>query len=93
MASVAVTGQTSILSNSLVEAWVFPGAGTTDHSADEHIADPPEVTVGAVIAGTGFTIYGTAWLTQAGTWVLGQSAPQGSIVMPYGQWNIAWVWS
>ena len=57
--SLAITGQTTILSGSLAEAWIFPVA-TANHSADEHWADKPEVTAGAVVAGTGFTIYATA---------------------------------
>lgn len=55
-ASVAVTGQTSILSGSLVEAWLFPSA-TADHSADEHMIETMRVSAGNVVAGTGFTIY------------------------------------
>ena len=51
-----ITGQASIGSGSLVEAWIFPTA-TADHSADEHWVDPPEVFAGNVVAGTGFTIY------------------------------------
>lgn len=56
-ASVAVTGQAAILSNSLVEAWLFPAA-TTDHSADEHLVEKLRVIAGAPTAGVGFTIYG-----------------------------------
>lgn len=55
-ASVAVTGQASILSGSLVEAWIFPTA-TSDHSADEHMLETIKVFAGNVVAGTGFTIY------------------------------------
>lgn len=56
-ASVTVTGQASILSGSLVEAWIFPTA-TSDHSADEHLLETIKVVAGNVVAGTGFTIYG-----------------------------------
>lgn len=56
-ASVAVTGQTGILSNSLVEAWLFP-ADTANHLADEHWVETIQVRAGNVVAGTGFTIYG-----------------------------------
>jgi hypothetical protein len=55
--SVAVTGQTGILAGSLAEAWLFP-ALTTDHTADEHIAESIRVAAGNVVAGIGFTIYG-----------------------------------
>lgn len=56
-ASVAVTGQASIVAGSLVEVWIRPTA-TTDHLADEHIVDPPRVIAGDIVAGTGFTIHG-----------------------------------
>lgn len=56
-ASVAVTGQATIGSGSLVEAWLFP-ATTADHTADEHWVETIQVRAGNVIAGTGFTIYG-----------------------------------
>lgn len=93
--SVAVTGQTSIAGGSLVEAWVFPVA-TSDHSADEHLADPPRVMAGNIVAGTGFTIYG---------FVADQALPGGDevdgnyTVTPtnnvrlYGQYTVAWVWN
>lgn len=55
--SVAVTGQTSILSGSLVEAWLFPVA-TSDHSADEHLVENVTIRASAPTAGVGFTIYG-----------------------------------
>ena len=58
-ASVAVTGQASMLSGSLVEAWVFPVV-TADHSADEHLTDAPIVMAGGVVAATGFTVFASA---------------------------------
>lgn len=54
--SATVTGQTGILSGSLVEAWVFPSA-TASNTADNHWVDDIEVVAGNVQAGTGFTIY------------------------------------
>ena len=42
--SVAVTGQGSILSTSLVEAWIFPDV-TADHTEDEHLIEEIKVTV------------------------------------------------
>lgn len=56
-ASVAVTGQASIASGSLVEAWIRPAA-TADHTADEHMVETVWVVAGNIVAGTGFTIYG-----------------------------------
>lgn len=55
--SVTITGQTSIVAGSFVEAWVYP-ADTPDHSVDEHVVDAPVVTAGNIVAGVGFTIYG-----------------------------------
>lgn len=52
---VSVTGQTAILSNSLVEAWLLPVA-TSDHSVDEHFVENIQVRAGNVVAGVGFDI-------------------------------------
>lgn len=92
-ATVAVTGQASITGSSLVEAWIVPTA-TSDHSADEHLIDPPRVMAGNVVAGTGFTIYGFPrddWQINrlAGSEpITGRTAPK-----PYGQWTVAWAWA
>jgi hypothetical protein len=53
--TVAVTGQTGILSGSLAEAWIFPVA-TSDHTVDEHLMERLEVRAHTVVAGTGFSI-------------------------------------
>jgi hypothetical protein len=55
-ASIAVTGQASIVSGSYVEAWLRPEA-TADHSEDEHVFETIRVVAGNIVAGTGFTIY------------------------------------
>ena len=55
-ASVAVTGQATIVAGSVVMAQLRPFA-TTDHTADEHLVETIEVRAGNIIAGTGFTIY------------------------------------
>lgn len=57
-ATVAVTGQTGILSTSLVEAWLAP-ADTADHSSDEHVVEKPQLHVVAadIVPSTGFTIH------------------------------------
>lgn len=85
-ATVAVTGQAGILAGSLVEAWILPAA-TADHSADEHWVDPPQITAGNVVAGTGFTIYGKV---REGDGVGDRRANSARV---YGQWNVAWVWN
>lgn len=56
-ATVAVTGQASIVAGSLVEAWLRPVA-TADHTADEHMVETIKVYAADIIAGTGFTIHG-----------------------------------
>lgn len=71
-ASVAVTGQGSIVSGSLVEAWLRMEA-TADHSADEHWVEEIEVRAGNIVAATGFTIYGISRSKTRldGTWTIG----------------------
>lgn len=56
-AAVAVTGQTGIISGSIVQAWLMPSA-TADHSADEHAAEMENIVVWVsdIVAGTGFTV-------------------------------------
>lgn len=75
-ASVAVTGQTGILAGSKVKAWIMATA-TADHTADEHLVDPPRVAVGPVGAGVGFTIYAFTNNTRR----------------HYGDYTVAWEWS
>ena len=60
-AESVVTGQAGILSTSKVEAY-FMDDSTSDHSADEHVmaSGVIDLVCGAVVAGTGFTIYGIA---------------------------------
>jgi hypothetical protein len=94
-ASVAVTGQGSIASGSLVEAWVFPVA-TADHSVDEHLIDPPRVIAGPATATVGFTIYGYA--RDAGALPVNADGRQGIKAQDqqprlYGLYTIAWVWA
>jgi hypothetical protein len=78
-ASVAVTGQTGILSGSLVEAWIRLEA-SADHTADEHLVEPIEIQAGNIVAGTGFTIYGI------------NRTPVGDTTV-YGVWKVNWVWN
>src|SRR5262245_12320257 len=102
--STTITGQGSIGSGSLLEAWVLPIA-TADHSVDEHIVDPPMATAGNIVAGTGFTLYAAARdgipvpdavpvFTGQGTNAQvfnqehGRKAP-----MPYGLWTVGWAWN
>jgi hypothetical protein len=75
--SVAITGQTAILSTSIVEAWLALVA-TSDHSEDEVKILAPElgVVAGDIVPGTGFTVYMTC--TQE---------PM------YGAFTVNWRWS
>ena len=54
-ATLTVTGQGSILSTSLVEAWISYAA-TSDHSADEHLVEQLRVLAGNIVTGVSFDI-------------------------------------
>lgn len=106
-ATVDVTGQTAILTGSLVEAWLMP-KDTSDHSADEHIVEPIKVIAGPPTAGVGFTIHainanqineplefaGASKFRATAATVYGASAPSvgGQGTRLYGQWTVGWVW-
>ncbi len=82
--SLVITGQATIASGSLVEAWIRPVA-TADHSADEHLVETIEVIAGNIVGGTGFTIYAK------NTDLL--IPPDGLGTMLYGLWTVAWAWN
>ena len=88
-ASLDVTGQAAITAGSFVEAWIRP-ANTSDHSADEHVVDPPRVVAGNIAAGVGFTIYAVS-AHGDGCWSASKQNPRAP--MPYGKWTVAWVWT
>lgn len=105
--SVAVTGQGSILSGSVVNAWLFPAA-TADHTADEHLVETINIRAGNVIAATGFTIYAvnTSYTNEPVEQlphpnndfkVNAIPAKKGTVggigTRIYGTWNVAWQWS
>lgn len=76
-ASLIITGQTPIVAGS--KLWVALAPLTTaDHSPDEHVVDGPHVYAGALVVGTGFTIFGV-------------SRNEGALT--YGQWNVTWGWA
>lgn len=68
-ASVAVTGQATIPSDARCEAWFMGSSTTTDHTANDHryIARFASLSCGAVVAGTGFTIYANSEQKPQGT--------------------------
>lgn len=91
--SVAVTGQTGILTSSLVEAWIRP-ADTAEHTADEHMLEAIKVSARDIVAGTGFTIYGIASSEiqdVAGNKTMEKQRSLGHRL--YGQYTVAWVWN
>lgn len=72
-ATVAVTGQAGIVAGSAVDAWLRLEA-TADHGADEHRVEDLEIQAGAIVAGTGFTLYarsrcGKTWGRFTISWV------------------------
>ena len=59
---VAVTGQTDIAVGAKVQAFIMADDTSADHTANDHryIGLFMTLTCGAVVAGTGFTIYGNS---------------------------------
>jgi hypothetical protein len=95
-ANVVVTGQAGILAGSLVEAWLLP-ADTADHKADEHRVETIQIMAGAIVAGTGFTIYGmnTSQINETPLGIVedGRAFKAGTGTRIYGKWNVGWVWN
>jgi len=96
--SVAITGQPSIVSGSLVEAWLYP-VDTADHSADEHIMAKGflGVTAGLIVAGTGFTIYAIAhdqkFEAEADRTSDSLYGQRRDTQWLWGLWTVAWAWN
>jgi hypothetical protein len=82
--TLVITGQSGILVTSIVNAWIQSTA-TTDHSADEHVVDPPNVKAGNIVAGTGFTVYAVD--------ANKLSDPKGKAPRVYGKWTVGWMWN
>lgn len=68
-ASIAVTGQGTILSGSQCEAWIMY-TSSASHNETEHLMVPMNLRCGTVIAGTGFTIYAASEWSLTGTFTL-----------------------
>ena len=64
--SVDVTGQAAITGTSKVKAYKAIQA-TATHNEYEHIVVPLNLSVGNIVAGTGFTVYATTDLRLDGT--------------------------
>lgn len=106
-ASVTVTGATvaSISATSDVEAYIT-AVPTTDHSADEHLVDPPRVIArrDTIVAGTSFRIDGIARgqvaepVTPEGPNGHGPADAQGfdrggKMPRTCGKWTVGYAWS
>jgi len=95
-AKVAVTGQATIASGSIIEAWLYPLA-TADHSADEHIQEEIDVLAHTIVVGTGFTITGRMRRRPSPDNIsgvtLGLSQSENAARWLYGQYTVAWRWS
>ena len=106
-ASVSVTGQVSITSGSIVEAWMKLSA-TADHTADEAMIETIKISAGNIVAATGFTIYGlntnpineppvSGLITNKHGPGPGINAVRvdtgGKGTRIYGSWTIQWRWS
>jgi hypothetical protein len=108
-ASVDVSGQTGLVADSEVEAWLIPVA-TADHTADEHKVETIKAVASYKVDGT-LTIdaFNTSELHEplvpfkgvTGTIAGGLAAPQG-LQQPtrgglgtriWGLWTAAWAWN
>lgn len=82
-ASTTLTAADALNPNAILLAQVAAVA-TADHSADEHLVDPP--LVGAVSNGDG-----TITVSAVGNSY--QNSPIPPDPMPYGKWSVAWAFS
>ena len=64
-ASTTVTGQSDIATSSLADAWMMAGS-TATHNAVEHMMAPIKLTVGNLVANSGFTIHAVTDLRLTG---------------------------
>jgi hypothetical protein len=98
-ASTTITFSDVYDPNAIIDAWILP-ATTADHSADEHVVDPPLITVTNNGDGT-ITINGVpsgrdpfvpALIPFGNTANSQMPVPQAQ-VMPYGKWNVGYAFS
>lgn len=107
-ATVTVTGQTGIVSGSVLQAWLV-AQPTADHTADEHRVETISVTCGNIVPNTSFDIYATNTsqlnepLVEAGLATFRSTAATvygyagrsvgGQGTRIYGTWTVHWRWS
>lgn len=108
-ASAAITGQTGILDESIVKAWLV-ASPTADHSADEHWLETISVMAGSITEGVGFTIFArnTSEINEPvvvveqvtrnagpGTGInqIRPCSTAGKGTRLYGQFTVAWEWT
>lgn len=98
-ASVTVAAADIAVPAAVIDAWVTPIA-TVDHSADEHLMDPPLV-VSAVISGSNIVITGVPSGrdlpvppgTPFGNTANSQQPTGNRQFTPYGKWSVSWAFS
>ena len=95
-ASVDVSGQSGLISSSLVEAWLLPIA-TGDHGVDDHVAE----SEGMGVIGR-YKVDGTLTITayarqrpQLADRIFTGSREDSSQTIPilFGQYTVGWVWT
>lgn len=107
-ATVTVTGQTGIVSGSVLQAWLV-AQPTADHTADEHRVETIAVTCGNIVPNTSFDIYATNTsqlnepVIPAGVVNFRQTSASiygwagmgigGRGTQIYGTWTVHWRWS
>lgn len=107
-ATVTVTGQTGIVSGSVLQAWLV-AQPTADHTADEHRVETISVTCGNIVPNTSFDIYATNTSqlnepltapgmvrfrsTTASVYGFGLPSVGGKGTKIYGTWTVHWRWS
>ena len=69
LVSTVVTGQTEIVTTSVVKAWITPIA-TATHNETEHLIAPIKVGITNIINGTGFTINAMSKFRLTGTFTV-----------------------
>lgn len=95
-ASVDVTGQSGLVSTSLVEAWLLPIA-TADHGQDDHVAEMEGLDVVGrwKVDGTLTITVSAKSIPQLRSRIFTGSREDSSQIRPivFGQYTVGWVWT